>query len=188
MSPLNELLVNDFDIHQIWEQIQLQNAPFVEFLEAETAGLVKQGDLEGLEYEDETESKKERVEGDSEEEDGQMEGSESEMEEDADMTMLSDEEDFEDNPSAKQKLTGLPDDSDVERTIVDDEFFSLRQMEAFAEMAEDYDMRRAKEESGDEEDDDDDEELDDQFDLGEGFLEQDPDGLDADMDNANGTH
>ncbi len=94
-----------------------------------------------------------------------------------------------------------------EKTAVDDTFFSVREMEAFAQQAETWDGRQAEREYKQEESDSEGEEggikdgLKRDFDLGLGFFDQDPDNdddgeeedddedlmnMDDDMENSNG--
>ncbi|KAJ3072042.1 u3 small nucleolar ribonucleoprotein MPP10, partial [Rhizoclosmatium hyalinum] len=213
MSPLAELLTDGFDLDQIWEQMQLRNRPMVKYVTATASDVISRGDIEALakdEDEDENDEEGEDVDGEDEEneevdgldveedEDGEEgEEDDDEMELDQAMDDLEDGDDLEEDDEDQQG-EGDEDvfDSEEEgddkeetsstpfgrgrRTELDDEFFSLHEMEKFAERGEERDMRVA-----DGKDDPNDE-----WNLGLGYLNMDPDELEGSDDddelNANG--
>ncbi|KAJ3049488.1 u3 small nucleolar ribonucleoprotein MPP10, partial [Rhizophlyctis rosea] len=92
----------------------------------------------------------------------------------------------------EEGLDGQEEDADQpprrrgRRTEVDDDFFSLEEMEKFADFGEERDMRKAKKANGEGEDEEGDD--DDEFTIGDDLLAMDPeewDDSDAEMENAN---
>jgi U3 small nucleolar RNA-associated protein MPP10 len=148
LAVLNELVTEGFDSNQIWEQIQLLNENAIQYLHTwiDEHG-VKQ---EAEESENEYDKMLETEEVDSQE-DQEMD---QDFEEDLPMEEL---EEYEESLSEKEE-------SKPKKSIVDDEFFSLAEMEKFADMAEKRDIQMAK---GDIEDDDDENNI---FSIGKGSL------------------
>ncbi|KAJ3078338.1 U3 snoRNP protein [Quaeritorhiza haematococci] len=216
MSPLPNLSIDGFDLEQIWEQVQLQNVPMMSYLRKQVERVVEDGDVEsdedeaaalsGLSDEEELAGEGSGSEGfdlsgeeglsEEEGEDG-LGGSDEEadfaaQEEDDEEAAFGveddDEEEADDDepaPSRKSKST----DFLRPETEVDDAFFSVREMERFADMAEEWDEKReevlAKEAEREDEDEDQEGEMMEmrrRFDLGDGFLGYDPDELEDSED------
>ncbi|KAJ3133539.1 hypothetical protein HK101_004447, partial [Irineochytrium annulatum] len=55
MGPLPELLIDGFDLEQVWEQMQLQNGPMLTWLAREVRGVLDKGDLVMIDEEDDDE-------------------------------------------------------------------------------------------------------------------------------------
>ncbi|KAI8846951.1 Mpp10 protein-domain-containing protein [Chytridium lagenaria] len=158
MSPLDKLHVEGFDLEQVWEQIQLQNIPMMEHLK---------GEMDKMFPEDG---------GDKTSRKRAFEDDEGKFEEDADLDEMEDEglEMDEDVDGEEEEDMGDEEEEedmgeDVKWTPLDDEFFSLAEMERFAEMGEAKDMKR---ETGKQDEVD-------EWSLGEGYLGLDPDELDG---------
>ncbi|KAI9208522.1 U3 small nucleolar ribonucleoprotein complex, subunit Mpp10 [Polychytrium aggregatum] len=139
-------------------------------------------ELDGLEDEDEDEDEGFGDDGDDGDElDGDELDGDIDLDEEGDNEDADDDEDLGEDLDLPVKHKGraanVRPKKQYEQTEVDDEFFSLREMEDFAERAEARDIRKA--ERSDEEDDEDDE-----FDMGKDFLTQDPDAMeDSEDDN-----
>nr|XP_003226974.1 PREDICTED: U3 small nucleolar ribonucleoprotein protein MPP10 [Anolis carolinensis] len=173
-SPLKELVVENFDEEQIWQQLELQNnAALGHFQEAVAKSVKEEADislLEPLEEEDEEEEK--------EESDEEQMDAEDQTEEEAEIQ--NDHLEEESDQSGKKGLKGTEthsfsdEDSDIdfdideleqrtkrlksavkkagETSIVDDRFFKLYEMEAALDAAE---KKESKAKDDKDEDDDD---------------------------------
>ncbi|KAJ3108331.1 u3 small nucleolar ribonucleoprotein MPP10 [Phlyctochytrium planicorne] len=158
MSPLPELHVDGFDMDQVWEQIQLQNGPMMEYLKGSVGKLfpgVGFGKKGGMKRRREEEEDAEDDDVEDDEEDGDEEDEDFEEDEGVD---LEDEED-----------TYFDEDADLEEGD-DEENDELESEEAGLE----------EEEEGDEEEDDEDD--DEEDDLDEGL----PEDLDDDAEEGEG--
>ncbi|XP_072258389.1 U3 small nucleolar ribonucleoprotein protein MPP10 [Pyxicephalus adspersus] len=179
-SPLNELLIENFDEEQIWQQLELQNNAVLGYFQNAVHKTVKDRDLYILQLSEEEDEEEEEAAEESEnaDEEDDMEG-ESEEEQEKEPEPIPD-----DSKGRKRNVSGIKiakkspavekfsdDDSDMdfdidkleqqnkkkprkkplkrpgEKSIVDDQFFKLSEMEAFLEAAE-------KEDGKDNEDDD----------------------------------
>ncbi|XP_018407771.1 PREDICTED: U3 small nucleolar ribonucleoprotein protein MPP10 [Nanorana parkeri] len=172
-SPLNELFIENFDEEQIWQQLELQNSAVVSHFKKAISKTVKDKDLYILQVSEEEEEEEE--EENAEEEETENANDEEEPEPIPDNRdskgrngRLSDNkkakkskviENFSDDDDSdidfdidelekrKKKITiKKPLRQPVEKSIVDDQFFKLSEMEAFLEAAE-------KEDGKDNEDD-----------------------------------
>lgn len=204
MSPFPELLVEGFDIEQIWEQLQLQNTPMIKYLSKNVEKFIGKGDMSELVIDSEDEQDSDEIAKDDQEMDEEMQD---QVINESDRQSIQQEQDSEESEQEEQISSDI-EASDLEnddkpfsntlhtkkfpKTQVDDQFFSLRQMEAFAEKAELWDhqqgKRETKQENSEGESDEDDEEgasfklLKKDFDLGLGFLSRDPDDEGSDDD------
>nr|KAF6411022.1 M-phase phosphoprotein 10 [Rousettus aegyptiacus] len=164
-SPLQKLVIDNFDDEQIWQQLELQNEPVLQFFENAVSDTIESGDISLLPKNEEQEC----------EEDG------SEMEADGQEDLERDEEEEVSGPSgddakgdetakhpSKSGLRKSPvfsdEDSDLdfdiskleqqskvqnkvprkprEKSVVDDKFFKLSEMEAFLENMEKEEEQR----------------------------------------------
>ncbi|KAK9728594.1 U3 snoRNP protein [Basidiobolus ranarum] len=137
LGPIPELLTEGFDYEQIWEEIQLQNQPLLEYVDAQLEDLSTMQDqaISDSENSDSADSDaqvpelSEEDDMSAEEEENASEGEE-------------EEENEEDIESPEEKEDSSEDDNiDPERSEVDDEFFSLAQMEDFTEKAEEMELQ-----------------------------------------------
>lgn len=171
LTPLNTLYTEGFDLEGVWNQLELLNTP----------GMKSIGEwVESFELGSDIESQSQVESGDKLEEESEI-GSELmdeeeieemyEMEEEVDMPSDEDNTFNDNNPKRK-------------RSQVDDDFFSLEDMEKFADLGEAKDIKKSKTgmDNGEESEDDDDEEM---FSMGNGQYE-DTLGDDMEEDNANG--
>ncbi|TPX70369.1 hypothetical protein SpCBS45565_g01848 [Spizellomyces sp. 'palustris'] len=169
MTHLDKVWVDGFDAEQIWEQIWMLVGPFGGYFEdkvQEVLGNVErdavEGDLHVDELEEEEEDMSEQDEDDDEDvkddKDEEVEESEEEDEElehdNEDILSGSDPLDTDDQHS---NASNPPDSPRKRKSIIDDDFFSLADMERFADFGEARDMKRARRNQEDVEDDDDDE-------------------------------
>ncbi|XP_075713993.1 U3 small nucleolar ribonucleoprotein MPP10 [Rhinoderma darwinii] len=174
-SPLNELVIEDFDEEQIWQQLELQNRAVLGRFNRAVSQSVRDKDIYifQLSEEEEEEEEEEVSEIDQEEEGSEVTKINAEdhaskgrnpklslaknrkktaverySDDDSDMDF--DIEKLE--KEQKQKPTKKAAKKPAEKSIVDDKFFKLSEMEAFLEATEKEDDRKV------ENDDDDDEE------------------------------
>uniref|UniRef100_A0A673ULE8 M-phase phosphoprotein 10 n=1 Tax=Suricata suricatta TaxID=37032 RepID=A0A673ULE8_SURSU len=174
-SPLKKLVIDNFDDEQIWQQLELQNEPILQYFQDAVSKTIKDEDIsllpENEEQECEDEEDNEEVEADGEE------VLEQDLEEEEEVADLSGDDPTEDKKT-KNSSTVDPrkspvfsdEDSDLdfdiskleqqskvqdkvprkprEKSIVDDKFFKLSEMETFLE-----NMEKEEEQKGDEEED-----------------------------------
>ncbi|RKO92790.1 U3 small nucleolar ribonucleo protein complex, subunit Mpp10 [Blyttiomyces helicus] len=189
--PFTELLVDGFDAEAVWEQIHMANSGLVDELEEVAASI---GEIEGVDGSDAEEMEVDVAESGEDDDDLEVED---EDEEDADLDMdedvdEEDDEEEEDEEGLEEEEEELHSEEDLDaapksaprkrKTVVDDAFFSLEEMERFAEQGEARDLKRAKKAEGDSDDEDGDDY------IGPDDLTVDPDELvnsDEDSDNAN---
>ncbi|CAI9564547.1 unnamed protein product, partial [Staurois parvus] len=192
-SPLNKLITENFDEEQIWQQIELQNSAVLDHFKKAISETVKDKDLYIFQVSEEEEEEVSENPNEEEDQDG---GSEEEPEPISDHhdikgsnRRLSDSkntkktsvvERFSDDDSdmdfdidkleqqSKKKISKKPLKQPAEKSIVDDQFFKLSEMEAFLEAAE-------KEDGRDDDDDDEEEEMDYFEDIGSDFDDDDED-------------
>ncbi|KNC98900.1 rRNA-processing protein MPP10 [Spizellomyces punctatus DAOM BR117] len=165
MTHLDKVWVDGFDAEQIWEQIWMLVGPFGEYFGDKVQEILEnaEGDAEESDVhveeleEDEEEDVSEHDEDedvdneDEEEEEGEEQDEELEENDNEDMLSGSDPLDDDQVSNASN-----PSDSPRKRkSIIDDEFFSLEDMERFADFGEARDMKRARRNQEDLEEDDD---------------------------------
>ncbi|CAM5144968.1 unnamed protein product [Eretmochelys imbricata] len=165
-SPLKELVIENFDEEQIWQQIELQNNAVLDYFKKAVVRDVKDKDLylfpaqeeddfeadtssdKQMEQEDSTEAEPARIEDESV---GKEKQSKSKVRK---RQICSDEDsDVDELEQQVQKLKKSTWKKPREKSVVDDKFFSLAEMEAFLEDVE-------KEESMKKDDEEDEEEID----------------------------
>ncbi|KAM4746846.1 U3 small nucleolar ribonucleoprotein MPP10 [Rhinophrynus dorsalis] len=167
-SPLTELVVENFDEEQIWQQLELQNKPVLNYfrkavttaLEDKDLCLVQplEEDVSELEEEEEDGISEDKIELNTESEAVERKerqpkrtGSKSAKktpieafsDDNSDMDFDIDKQEKQSKQKLNKKTMGRPSES----SIVDDQFFKLSEMEAFLEKVE-------KEDGGKDEDDD----------------------------------
>ena len=135
-GPLSELYVEGFDADQIWEQIQLVNEPMLEYL-SKQVDKICHWDMKKLTGGDGRKVAKVAVSDSESGSDGGMGESESDLDEGEDEYF--DEGDDERDPSddetneVRGRRRGK---GEGRRTVVDDRFFKLAEMEQFLEIME----------------------------------------------------
>ncbi|ORE04347.1 Mpp10 protein [Rhizopus microsporus var. microsporus] len=161
MSPFNELLIQDFDNDQIWEEIAAQNEPFLQYAKSTLRSFSRKPTIdEHSEEEEETSVSGQSMdldrldqEGDydlptdeEEEEEEEMSQADSELEEDEY------EEDIEKDEDEYDNGDDNIDDDDDERpkktSEVDDDFFNLEKFNKWTEQQEELDMMSDREDDG----------------------------------------
>ncbi|KAL4694175.1 hypothetical protein H8959_013440 [Pygathrix nigripes] len=174
-SPLQKLVIENFDDEQIWQQLELQNEPILQYFQNAVGETINDEDISLLP--------------ESEEQEREEDGSEIEADDQEDLEDLEEEEEVsdmgDDDPevgertknSSKSGLRKSPvfsdEDSDLdfdiskleqqskvqhkghgkprEKSVVDDKFFKLSEMEAYLENIEKEEER--KDDNDDEEED-----------------------------------
>uniref|UniRef100_A0A8C0XS86 U3 small nucleolar ribonucleoprotein protein MPP10 n=2 Tax=Castor canadensis TaxID=51338 RepID=A0A8C0XS86_CASCN len=156
-SPLQKLVINNFDDEQIWQQLELQNEPALRYFQNAVSETIKDEDISLLPENEEPEcegdgseaDEQEDLEQDLEEEELSGMGGDPKEDERAKVSsnvgqrkspVFSDEDsdlDFdisklEQQQKMQNKLPGKP----REKSIVDDKFFKLSEMETFLEKVE----------------------------------------------------
>lgn len=163
-SPLKELVIESFDEEQIWQQLELQNDAVLDYFKNEVARNVKDKDLCLIPVQEEdgsdaeTSSEKEMEPEDSMEADQISDDAEDESEDTEKQTksrtlkrqQYSDEDsdiDFDidelEEETKKSKMTTSK--KTGEKSIVDDKFFKLCEMEAFLDDLEKTERREMEE-------------------------------------------
>ncbi|XP_014373712.2 U3 small nucleolar ribonucleoprotein protein MPP10 [Alligator sinensis] len=163
-SPLKELVIESFDEEQIWQQLELQNDAVLDYFKNEVARNVKDKDLYLIPVQEEdgsdaeTSSEKEMEPEDSMEADQISDDAEDESEDTEKQTksrtlkrqQYSDEDsdiDFDidelEEETKKSKMTTSK--KTGEKSIVDDKFFKLCEMEAFLDDLEKTERREMEE-------------------------------------------
>ncbi|XP_017515376.3 U3 small nucleolar ribonucleoprotein protein MPP10 [Manis javanica] len=169
-SPLQKLVINRFDDEQIWQQLELQNEPVLQYLQNAVSETVKDKDIsllpEGEEQECEEDGSETEADGpadlerDLEEEevphrsvsgpkgDERAKGSDkfglrrSPVFSDEDSDLDFDISKLEQQSKVQSKVPGKP----REKSIVDDKFFKLSEMETFLENIEKEEQKDDEEE------------------------------------------
>ncbi|XP_005871141.1 PREDICTED: U3 small nucleolar ribonucleoprotein protein MPP10 isoform X1 [Myotis brandtii] len=183
-SPLQKLVVDRFDEEQIWQQLELQNEPVLQYFESAVRETIEDGDLSLLPEEEEQEGAEDGSEMEAEGQEGlgqEEEEEEEEEEEGSDLSgddpkgeettrhpgqcdlrrspVFSDEDsdlDFDIGKLEQQsKVQSQRPKKPREKSVVDDKFFKLSEMESFLET-----MEKEEERKGDDKDEDEDEEID----------------------------
>lgn len=165
-SPLNELITENFDEEQIWQQIELQNNAVLGHFNKTIVKTVKDKDLYILQVSEEEEEEEESENANEEDQERESEeepepisdhsdikGKNRKVTDSKNSKKSSAVERFSDDDSDmdfdidkleqknKNKITKKPLKQPVEKSIVDDQFFKLSEMEAFLEAAEKEDDR-----------------------------------------------
>ncbi|XP_016055766.1 PREDICTED: U3 small nucleolar ribonucleoprotein protein MPP10 [Miniopterus natalensis] len=163
-SPLQKLVINNFDDEQIWQQLELQNEPVLQYFEKAVNEAVKDEDISLLPEAEEQEAEEdgseleadgpEDLEQDAQEEIG-LSGDDSKGDE---TTKASGKRDLRKSPVFSDEDSDL--DFDIskleqrtkvqsktpqkprEKSIVDDKFFKLSEMETFLETMEKEEERQ----------------------------------------------
>ncbi|KAM5171378.1 U3 small nucleolar ribonucleoprotein MPP10 [Mantella aurantiaca] len=168
-SPLKELITENFDEEQIWQQLELQNHAVLSHFKKEVSKTVKDRDLfivQTLEKEEESDndSVEDKDEGEEREpitdspdgkgHNSRLSNSKTSKKSSAVESFSDDESDMDFDidkleQQNKKKNSKKPLKRPTETSIVDDRFFKLSEMEAFLEAVE-------KEDDGDNENDDED--------------------------------
>ncbi|ERE78248.1 U3 small nucleolar ribonucleoprotein protein MPP10 [Cricetulus griseus] len=176
-SPLQKLEINNFDDEQIWQQLELQNEPVLQYFQNAVSETIEDEDLSLLpesedqeceedasEVEQEVESQ-EKLETDAEEEQlsdvaadapkvGQRDRS-STKPDPRKSPVFSDEDsdlDFDISKLEQQtKMQTKPPGKPREKSVVDDKFFKLSEMESFLEKVEKEEEKRPDDEEEEEE-------------------------------------
>jgi U3 small nucleolar RNA-associated protein MPP10 len=164
LGPLSELIIDGFDHDQIWEEIQLRNGPTLDFIERGLAQLSKalqaSGEVSSAEYGSDDEMMSIDEVEDASDQDDSVDSDEfsQDYSEDGD-EMASDMEDVEDldgddgefSDDATEHSESLVDEVSGDEGVVEHEspqdennvkedgFFSLKDMEKFADYAPDED-------------------------------------------------
>lgn len=131
-GPLSELYVEGFDADQIWEQIQLVNEPMLAYL-SKQVDKICQWDLEKL---TEGGRRKTKVAVSDDSESGSDGMGESESDFDEEEEVKGDDEVDPSNEEANKVRGKRRGKSEGRRTVVDDRFFKLAEMEQFLEKVE----------------------------------------------------
>lgn len=175
-SPLQKLEINSFDDEQIWQQLELQNEPVLQYFQNAVSETIEDEDISLLpECEDEEceedaseveADNQENLETDLEEEQLSDEGGDvpkgrdraksSRKSDPRKSPVFSDEDsdlDFDIGKLEQQtKMQIKPPGKPREKSVVDDKFFKLSEMESFLEKVEKEEEKRPDGEEEDEED------------------------------------
>uniref|UniRef100_A0A4W2CVK6 Uncharacterized protein n=1 Tax=Bos indicus x Bos taurus TaxID=30522 RepID=A0A4W2CVK6_BOBOX len=169
-SPLEKLMINNFDDEQIWQQLELQNEPILQHFQSAVSETIEDEDISLLPESEEQECEEDMMELEAAGQEDLEQDLEEEEVEEAEEVEVSDlsgddpEADERAKNSSKLDLRKSPDfsdeDSDLDfdisklerqskKSIVDDKFFKLSEMETFLE-----NMEKEEEQRDDQEEDD----------------------------------
>ncbi|XP_067555139.1 U3 small nucleolar ribonucleoprotein protein MPP10 [Pseudorca crassidens] len=174
-SPLQRLMINNFDDEQIWQQLELQNEPILQYFQNAVSEAIKDEDISLLSENEVQECEEDASEMEAGGEEDLEQDLEEEEEKVSDLSGDDPEEDERAINSSKLDLRKSPDFSDedsdldfdiskleqqskvqnkvprkpTEKSVVDDKFFKLSEMESFLENIE-----KEEEQKGDEDEED----------------------------------
>ncbi|XP_030734270.1 U3 small nucleolar ribonucleoprotein protein MPP10 [Globicephala melas] len=174
-SPLQRLMINNFDDEQIWQQLELQNEPILQYFQNAVSEAITDEDISLLSENEVQECEEDASEMEAGGEEDLEQDLEEEEEKVSDLSGDDPEEDERAINSSKLDLRKSPDFSDedsdldfdiskleqqskvqnkvprkpTEKSIVDDKFFKLSEMESFLENIE-----KEEEQKGDEDEED----------------------------------
>ncbi|KAB0336526.1 hypothetical protein E2I00_007221, partial [Balaenoptera physalus] len=174
-SPLQRLMINNFDDEQIWQQLELQNEPILQYFQNAVSETIKDEDISLLSENEVQECEEDASEMEAGGEEDLEQDLEEEEEKVSDLSGDDPEEDERAVSSSKLDLRKSPDFSDedsdldfdiskleqqsklqnkvprkpTEKSIVDDKFFKLSEMESFLENIEKEEEQKDDEEEED---------------------------------------
>ncbi|XP_059951364.1 U3 small nucleolar ribonucleoprotein protein MPP10 [Mesoplodon densirostris] len=174
-SPLQRLMINNFDDEQIWQQLELQNEPILQYFQNAVSEAIKDEDISLLSEIEVQECEEDASEMEASGEEDLEQDLEEEEEKVSDLSGDDPEEDERAINSSKLDLRKSPDFSDedsdldfdiskleqqskvqnkvprkpTEKSIVDDKFFKLSEMESFLENIEKEEEQKDDEEEED---------------------------------------
>ncbi|XP_007456482.1 PREDICTED: U3 small nucleolar ribonucleoprotein protein MPP10-like [Lipotes vexillifer] len=174
-SPLQRLMINNFDDEQIWQQLELQNEPILQYFQNAVSETIKDEDISLLSENEVQECGEDASEMEASGEEDLEQDLEEEEEKVSDLSGDDPEEDERAINSSKLDLRKSPDFSDedsdldfditeleqqskvenkvprkpTEKSIVDDKFFKLSEMESFLENIEKEEEQKDDEEEED---------------------------------------
>ncbi|XP_068415327.1 U3 small nucleolar ribonucleoprotein protein MPP10 [Eschrichtius robustus] len=174
-SPLQRLMINNFDDEQIWQQLELQNEPILQYFQNAVSETIKDEDISLLSENEVQECEEDASEMEAGGEEDLEQDLEEEEEKVSDLSGDDPEEDERAISSGKLDLRQSPDFSDedsdldfdiskleqqskvqnkvprkpTEKSIVDDKFFKLSEMESFLENIEKEEEQKDDEEEED---------------------------------------
>lgn len=158
-SPLNELVTDHFDEEQIWQQIELQNSAVLGYFKKAVRKnvsdkelyLVEESEEEASEAEEEDLNTSDVESGDEQEDEPKASSKKAAKldarfsDEDSDLDFDIDKLEQQNRGKSNKKVERKkPRIKASEKSVVDDQFFSLAEMEAFLEAAEKQDDGRDK--------------------------------------------
>ncbi|KAI8117654.1 hypothetical protein FF38_06244 [Lucilia cuprina] len=143
---LPELVVEDMDVEQIWQQLEVRNNLAMNGLIKQTAKLLalREEKLEVHLKEDEDEANEMQLGQEEEEDDNDDDLEEEEEEDEMDNEEDDDEGEEEEEEEDLFKEKSKPKQKSKRKSIVDDKFFKLDEMEAFLEAEEAKEDRKHK--------------------------------------------
>ncbi|XP_036699758.1 U3 small nucleolar ribonucleoprotein protein MPP10 [Balaenoptera musculus] len=174
-SPLQRLMINNFDDEQIWQQLELQNEPILQYFQNAVSETIEDEDISLLSENEVQECEEDASEMEAGGEEDLEQDLEEEEEKVSDLSGDDPEEDERAISSSKLDLRKSPDFSDedsdldfdiskleqqskvqnqvprkpTEKSIVDDKFFKLSEMESFLENIEKEEEQKDDEEEED---------------------------------------
>ncbi|XP_015348631.1 U3 small nucleolar ribonucleoprotein protein MPP10 [Marmota marmota marmota] len=172
-SPLQKLVINNFDDEQIWQQLELQNEPVLQYFQKAVSETIKNEDItllpknieqdceeNGSEMEADNQENLEDLEeeeevsdvGDNDPKAGEKPKNSSKFDQ-RKSSVFSDEDsdlDFDISKLEQQsKVQNKQPEKSREKSIVDDKFFKLSEMETFLENIEKEEQKKDEEEKED---------------------------------------
>ncbi|XP_027708036.1 U3 small nucleolar ribonucleoprotein protein MPP10 isoform X1 [Vombatus ursinus] len=166
-SPLKELVIENFDDEQIWQQLELQNEPVLQYFKKAVNGNVKDKELSLLPESEEVDSEmdidEEEIEQNLELEQKSDLGNDGlkeeikrnkklykvEVEKSSDFSDEDSDLDFDIDKLERQNKKPKVFIKSKEKSIVDDKFFKLSEMESFLEDMEKEEKEKKEDDEGD---------------------------------------